>query len=71
MKRVAVYAGTRNVYGQMVSAATSRVKNTRMDRVFFLIEDDALPEEICGPQGLPGTSRRTARTRRSGITRDV
>ena len=46
MKRVAVYAGTRNVYGQMVSAAKSLVKNTRMDRVFFLIEDDAFPEEL-------------------------
>ena len=57
MKRVAVYAGTRNVYGQMVSAAKSLVKNTRMDRVFFLIEDDALPEEICGLQGLPDVIR--------------
>ena len=46
MKRVAVYAGTRNVYGMMASAAKSLLEHTRMDRVCFLIEDDAFPEKL-------------------------
>ena len=45
-KRVAVYFGTRNVYGDMVVAAKSLLNHTRMDRVWFLIEDDAFPEEL-------------------------
>ena len=46
MKRVAVYAGTRNVYGMMASAAKSLLEHTRMNRVCFLIEDDAFPEKL-------------------------
>ena len=46
MRRTAVYAGTRNIYGNMAAAAKSLLKNTRMDRVFFLIEDDAFPEQL-------------------------
>lgn len=45
-KRVAVYFGTRNVYGDMVVAAKSLLNHTRMDRVWFLIEDDVFPEEL-------------------------
>ena len=44
--RVAVYAGTRNVYGQMASAAKSLLKYTRMDQVVYLIEDDQFPEPL-------------------------
>lgn len=43
MRRVAVYAGTRAVYGSMVAAAKSLVSHTRMDRVWFLTEDDVFP----------------------------
>ena len=46
MRRVAVYAGTRNVYPMMVIAAKSLLSHTRIDRVWFLIEDDAFPEEL-------------------------
>ena len=46
MRRVAVYMGTRNYYPLMVSAAKSLLANTRMDRVWFLIEDDEFPEEL-------------------------
>lgn len=46
MRRVAVYAGTRNVYPHMVTAAKSLVSTTRMDRVVFLIEDPEFPEEL-------------------------
>lgn len=47
MRRVAVYAGTRNVYGAMVAAAKSLLWHTRMDRVIFLIEDPIfLPNEL-------------------------
>lgn len=43
MRRVAVYAGTRRVYRDMMCAAKSLVKHTRMDAVYFLIEDDSFP----------------------------
>ena len=46
MRRVAVYMGTRNYYDMMVIAAKSLLSHTRMDRVWFLIEDDAFPEDL-------------------------
>lgn len=46
MRRVAVYAGTRNVYGMMAAAAKSLLATTHMDKVYFLIEDDAFPEPL-------------------------
>ena len=47
-RRVAVYAGTRNVYPHMVTAAKSLVSTTRMDRVVFLTEDKNFPEKLPG-----------------------
>lgn len=44
MRRVAVYAGTRNIYHLMAVAAKSLLKHTRVDRVVFLVEDDEFPE---------------------------
>ena len=46
MRRVAVYAGTRNVYHSMVVAAKSLLRTTRMDKVVFLTEDKEFPEEL-------------------------
>ena len=46
MKRIAVYAGTRTVYGMMACAAKSLLAHTRMDEVLFLIEDDDFPVEL-------------------------
>lgn len=46
MRKVAVYAGTRNVYHNMTVAAKSLLSHTQMDRVWFLIEDDEFPEEL-------------------------
>ena len=46
MRKVAVYAGTRNVYHNMTVAAKSLLCHTQMDRVWFLIEDDEFPEEL-------------------------
>ena len=46
MRRVAVYMGTRNYYGMMVCSAKSLLSHTRVDRVWFLIEDDQFPEEF-------------------------
>lgn len=40
MDKLAVYAGTRNVYEQMYVALKSLLTNTQMDGVFLLIEDD-------------------------------
>ena len=43
-RRVVVYAGTRNIYGNMVTAVKSLLEHTRVDRVYFLTEDDVFPE---------------------------
>ena len=42
----AVYAGTRNLYEQMVWAAKSLVANSSVDVVHFLVEDDGFPHEL-------------------------
>ena len=44
--RTAVYAGTRNVYGEMVGAAKSLIHFNGADQVIFLTEDDAFPYEL-------------------------
>ena len=46
MRKVVVYAGTRNVYGNMVTAAKSLLMNSPVDQVYFLIEDDEFPEPL-------------------------
>lgn len=43
MDRVAVYAGTRNIYPQMYTALKSLLIHNRMDRVYLLIEDKVFP----------------------------
>ena len=45
MKHV-IYAGTRNLYEQMVWAAKSLLANTKVDKVWFLIEDDEFPYKL-------------------------
>ena len=44
--RTVVYAGTRNVYKDMVTACKSLLYHHAADRVVFLIEDDTFPEEL-------------------------
>lgn len=44
MRRVAVYAGTRNLYHKMAVAAKALTMHTRMDKVVFLTEDNDFPE---------------------------
>ena len=46
MRRVAVYAATRNMYHQMTVAAKSLLINTKVDRVVFLTEDDDFDEYL-------------------------
>ena len=41
--RVAVYACTRNLYEQMYVCLKSLLINTKMDRVYLMIEDDEFP----------------------------
>jgi lipopolysaccharide biosynthesis glycosyltransferase len=41
--KVAVYAGTKNLYPQMYTALKSLLTNTQMDRVYLFIEDDEFP----------------------------
>ena len=43
MDKVAVYAGTRNLYEQMYVCLKSLLINTEMDRVYLFIEDDEFP----------------------------
>lgn len=44
----AVYCATRNLYGDMETAAKSIVANSDVDKVHFLIEDAAFPSELPG-----------------------
>lgn len=44
--KVAVYAGTRNVYPQMYVSLKSLLLNNDMDRVYLMIEDDDFPYPI-------------------------
>ena len=45
-KRIAVYCGTFNTYTNMLASAKSLLYNTKMDRIYFLIEDDEFPQEL-------------------------
>lgn len=45
-ERVAVYAGTRNLYHDMVVCAKSLLYHDGADRVVFLTEDDTFPEDL-------------------------
>ena len=46
MDKIAVYAGTRNIYDQMYVCLKSLLLTTPMDRVFLLIEDDEFPYPV-------------------------
>lgn len=46
MDKVAVYAGTRNLYEQMYVCLKSLLANTNMDRVYLFIEDDEFPYPV-------------------------
>ena len=46
MMKYVVYAGTPNLYEQMVQAAKSLVAHTEVDGIYFLIEDDEFPYEL-------------------------
>ena len=43
MEKIAVYTGSRNIYDDMVMSAKSVVSNSDVDKIYFLIEDDAFP----------------------------
>lgn len=42
----AAFCGTRNIYGDMETAAKSLIANSSVDRVHFLIEDAEFPHEL-------------------------
>ena len=44
--KAAVYSGTSNLYSDMVTAAKSLLHNSSVDKIYFLIEDDAFPEYL-------------------------
>lgn len=46
MKKYVVYTGTANLYPHMVTAVKSLIHYTKVDKVFFLIEDDEFPLEL-------------------------
>ncbi len=41
--KAAVYAGTKNLYSDMVTAAKSLTKNSDVDTIYYLIESDSFP----------------------------
>ena len=45
-KKTAVYAGTRNLYRDMIPAMKSLLVNSDVERIYLLIEDDAFPYAI-------------------------
>ena len=48
MRKVVAYAGTRNLYEIMKTAATSLLANNHIDMVYMMIEDDVLPFTLPG-----------------------
>lgn len=50
MGKIAVYAGTKNVYEQMYVSMKSLLLNTPVDMVYLLIEDDKFPYSV--PQNV-------------------
>lgn len=47
MTKTAVYTGSQNIYDDMVVSAKSLIANSDVDKVYFLIEDDVFPYELC------------------------
>jgi lipopolysaccharide biosynthesis glycosyltransferase len=45
-RKVVVYAGTRNLYQVMLPSIRSLTKNTKVDRIVLLIEDDEFPYQL-------------------------
>lgn len=45
-EKVVVYAGSRNIYPDMVTAANSLLTHNKVDKIYFLIEDDIFPFKI-------------------------
>ena len=44
--KVVVYAGNRRYYHNLVAAAKSLLYHTKVDRIYFLTEDDTFPEPL-------------------------
>ena len=44
--KAAVYAGTRNLYSDMTTAAKSLAMHSSVDAIYFLIEDSKFPERL-------------------------
>lgn len=44
--KAAAYCGTRNIYGDMETAAKSLIANSDVDRVYFIIEDAEFPSDL-------------------------
>ena len=44
--RAACYFGSRNLYDDMIPAAKSLIKNSNVQKVWLLIEDDTFPHEL-------------------------
>lgn len=46
MEKTAVYMGTRNIYSDMIPSLKSLLRNSDVEKVYFLIEDDEFPEYL-------------------------
>ncbi len=45
--KCAVYTGSKNIYEDMVMVAKSLIAHSDVDKIYFLIEDDKFPLDIC------------------------
>lgn len=55
--RYVVYHGSREIYADMAASAKSLLACTRVDKMFFLIEDGQFPEEVPGIVEVRDVSR--------------
>ena len=44
--KTAVYTGTRNLYGDMMTACKSLLYNSDVDKIYLLVEDDIFPYDL-------------------------
>ena len=46
MEKLAVFTGSRNIYPDMIPACKSLIKNSDVDKILLMIEDDEFPYEL-------------------------
>lgn len=57
--KAACYCGTRNVYNQMIPSVRSLLKNSKIDKVYFVCEDDTFPYDVPEKVEIRNLSKQT------------